>query len=187
MFERCTRPAREVVSSARQEAHGLRHHYVGTEHLLLGLLAQPTGVATEVLRAAGLEHSAVRAQVVCLVGAGTDGLGTDEAEALSAIGIDLQEVRARMEDSFGPGILDSAGAPSAVGRTPGTRWTRRAKKSLELALREARHLHHDSLGPEHILLGLIHEAHGVAGRVLAAHQPLPTLRQRLLDELDQAA
>lgn len=100
--------------------------------------------------------------------------GEEDAEALRAIGIDLDEVRRRAEETFGPGALEwivptrhrgrtKACAP-LVGRIP---FTPRAKKVLELALREAKHLRHGYIGTEHILLGLVREGEGLASGMLA--------------------
>lgn len=193
MIERLNPSAHEVLAGAQREAAGLSHYYIGTEHLLLGLLGQPTGPAVDVLRAADLLVDHVRSEVVRLVGAGCGGLGPDEADALSAIGIDLDEVRSRLENSFGEGVLDIPHATAASGsrrRTSfriGLRFTRRAKKCVELALRETRRLGHDQIAPEHILLGIIEEAGGIAAQILAGKQPLGKLRNRLLAELDKAA
>lgn len=184
MFERFTQRAREVVMAARDEATGLRHHYVGTEHLLLGLLTGSPGPAARVLAAAGFEPEGVRAEIIRLVGAGSDTLGPSEAEALEAIGIDLDVVRSKLENSFGEGVLDQSHGGRPGARLP---FTPRAKKSLGLGLREAKHLGHNYLGTEHILLGLIREADGIAGQILATKTPLGDLRQRLLAELDTAA
>lgn len=184
MFERFTRRAREVVVSARDEATGLRHQYVGTEHLLLGLITSSPGPAARVLAAAGLQPEYVRSEVVRLVGGGSDVLGAGEAEALQAIGIDLDAVRSKVEDSFGQGVLDQPNGGRPGARLP---FTPRAKKSLALALREAKRLGHNYLGTEHILLGLLREADGIAGQILAAKEPLGVLRERVLAEIDRAA
>jgi ATP-dependent Clp protease ATP-binding subunit ClpA len=193
VFERFSPPARETVVAARSEARRLRHQYVGTEHLLLGLLEAaspddpPTGspsVAATVLAASGLDAAYVRAQIIRLVGSGADGLGDDEASALYSIGIDLAAVRSRLEESFGEGVLDQPGPEPAESRTP---FTARAKKALGLSVREARHLGSGSLEPEHILLGLIREGAGVAAMILATKAPLATFRDRVLAELGKAA
>jgi ATP-dependent Clp protease ATP-binding subunit ClpA len=174
--------------AARDEATWLAHDYVGTEHLLLALLASSSaGPAAHVLTEGGLTPQLVRTEVVRLTGSSST-LGAGEAEALQAIGIDLDAVRSKLEDSFGEGVLDvpvdDPGRPPFRG---GIRFTRRAKKVLELALREAKALRHNYIGTEHILLGLIRERDGIAGQILAAQQPLQTWRQRLLAELDKAA
>jgi ATP-dependent Clp protease ATP-binding subunit ClpC len=112
------------VVLAQEEARGLDHGFIGTEHLLLGLLRQDDGVA---------------------------------ARALAMLGVDASEARRQVEDVVGRG----AGAPSA--QIP---FTPRAKKVLELALREALQLKHDYIGTEHILLGILREGQGVAAQVL---------------------
>jgi ATP-dependent Clp protease ATP-binding subunit ClpA len=187
VFERFTADARRVVMAARDEASLLGHDYVGTEHLLLAMLAWSTGPAARVLTDGGLNPELVRTEVIRLAGSSST-LGAGEAEALQAIGIDLDAVRSKLEHSFGEGVLDipvdDPGRPPFRG---GIRFTRRAKKVLELALREARALRHNYIGDEHILLGLIRERDGMAGEILAATQPLQTWRQRLVAELDKAA
>ena len=124
MFERFTDRARRVVVLAQEEARELGHSYIGTEHLLLGLIRERDGVA---------------------------------ARALEALGIRLDAVRHEIREIIGKG----SGMPS--GHIP---FTPRAKKVLELSLREAQQLGHSYIGTEHILLGLIREAEGVAAQVL---------------------
>ncbi len=124
MFERFTDRARRVVVLAQEEARMLNHNYIGTEHILLGLIHEGEGVA---------------------------------AKALESLGISLDAVRAQVEEIIGQGQQ----APS--GHIP---FTPRAKKVLELSLREALQLGHNYIGTEHILLGLIREGEGVAAQVL---------------------
>ncbi len=124
MFERFTDRARRVVVLAQEEARMLSHNYIGTEHILLGLIHEGEGVA---------------------------------AKALESLGISLEAVRAQVEEIIGQGQQ----APS--GHIP---FTPRAKKVLELSLREALQLGHNYIGTEHILLGLIREGEGVAAQVL---------------------
>jgi ATP-dependent Clp protease ATP-binding subunit ClpC len=124
MFERFTERARQVVVLAQEEARALKHNYIGTEHLLLGLLREEEGIAAQVLTSLEVNLDEVRMQVAQIVGMG------DEA---------------------------------AAGQIP---FTPRAKKVLELALREALSLGHNYIGTEHILLGLIKENEGVAARIL---------------------
>src|SRR5213596_2980396 len=124
MFERFTDRARRVVVLAQEEARMLNHNYIGTEHILLGLIHEGEGVA---------------------------------AKALESLGIALEGVRAQVEEIIGQGQQ----APS--GHIP---FTPRAKKVLELSLREALQLGHNYIGTEHILLGLIREGEGVAAQVL---------------------
>ena len=124
MFERFTERARQVVVLAQEEARTLKHNYIGTEHILLGLLREEEGLAARVLESLEITVERVRAQVVRIVGSG-------------------EEVTS--------------------GQIP---FTPRAKKVLELALREALSLGHNYIGTEHILLGLVRENEGVAARIL---------------------
>jgi ATP-dependent Clp protease ATP-binding subunit ClpC len=124
LFERFTDRARRVVVLAQEEARLLNHNYIGTEHILLGLIHEGEGVA---------------------------------ARALESLGIDLESVRSQVVEIIGQGSQ----APS--GHIP---FTPRAKKVLELSLREALQLGHNYIGTEHILLGLIREGEGVAAQVL---------------------
>jgi len=161
MFERFTGEARQVVVLAQDEARRLCHHYIGTEHLLLGLLAEGRGPAAQLLNERGLRAGDLRRRILLIVG----GEGLDP-EALATLGIDLDEVRRATEAAFGPGALDS----NSTGRKPPTGhipFTPRAKKVLELSLREAERLQQGSIGTGHILLGLIREGKGVAAKVLA--------------------
>lgn len=132
MFERFSEEARQVVVFAQEEARDLRHSYIGTEHILLGLLRE------EEQRPDG-EHP------------------------LRTFGITLVEARGHVARLVGPGEEASGGEASAGHQMP---FTPRAKKALELALREALSLKQIWIGPEHILLGLVRETEGVAARVL---------------------
>src|SRR5213595_2904602 len=124
MFERFTDRARRVVVLAQEEARMLNHNYIGTEHILLGLIHEGKGVAAKSLESLGISLEAVRSQVEELIGRGTSG---------------------------------------PTGHIP---FTPRAKKVLELSLREALQLGHNYIGTEHILLGVIREGEGVAAQVL---------------------
>ena len=124
MFERFTDRARRVVVLAQDEARMLNHNYIGTEHILLGLIHEGEGVA---------------------------------AKALESLGISLEAVREQVEEIIGHG------QQAPTGHIP---FTPRAKKVLELSLREALQINHTYIGTEHILLGLIREGEGVAAQVL---------------------
>jgi hypothetical protein len=157
VFERFTDGAREAVVLAQDEARLLRHNYIGTEHLLLGILREGSGVAARVLQRLKVSLDDARSDVIRVIGEGTGGGGAEDAAALRAIGIDVEEVRRRVEEAFGPGALDRrprrrswkrtrcdqelghihASEPAHIPFTP------RAKKVLELSLREARALGHD--------------------------------------------
>jgi ATP-dependent Clp protease ATP-binding subunit ClpA len=180
MFERFTETARAVVVQAQFEARELQHEFVGTEHLLLALLEDPAGSIAAALRDSGVDQARVRDEIVRRVGpppAGTDPLpDTDgeDAAALRAIGIDLNAVRRAIEENFGPDALRLPGTahPKRRGflrRLPGGHvpFTARAKKVLELSLREAIRLRHNFIAPEHIMLGILREGHGLAALIVA--------------------
>ncbi len=173
MFERFTSEAREVVVGAQQEARDLRHRHVGTEHLLLGLLAQQATTSATVLGRHGLTRSGVASDVVRAIG----GEQLD-AEALTSVGIDLEAVRSSVEAAFGPGALDGPGTRRArSGHIP---FTTRAKKVLELSLREAIAGKSRTITDAHVLLGLIREGEGLATRVLHDRGvDLPALRDEV--------
>ena len=187
MFERFTQLARQTVVEAQVAARRLNHGWIGTEHLLLGLLADDGGIAARVLTDLGITSEAVEREILSIVGAGPH----DDAQALAAIGIDLDEVRRRVEASFGPGALQWPPAVCGRGRKgrvgPHVPFTPRAKKVLELSLREAVRLKHNYIGTEHILLGLLREGEGLACEVLfKLGAGMETTRARVLDELRRA-
>ena len=140
MFERFTNRARHVVVLAQEEARRLQHNYIGTEHILLGLLGEPGEPAARALDSFGISRESVREEVI------------------SRIGI---------------------GKRSPEGHIP---FTPRAKKTLELGLREALALHHGYIGTEHILLGIIREGDGVAAQIITTQAgDLGAVRQAVLD------
>jgi ATP-dependent Clp protease ATP-binding subunit ClpC len=142
LFERFTDRARRVVVLAQEEARLLNHNYIGTEHILLGLIHEGEGVA---------------------------------AKALEQLGISLEAVRSQVEEIIGQG------GSSPSGHIP---FTPRAKKVLELSLREALQLGHNYIGTEHILLGLIREGEGVAAQVLVKlGADLSRVRQQVIQLL----
>lgn len=199
MFERFTEGARQSLVRARDEARRLGHGYVGTEHLLLGLLAEGGGVAAAVLEEVGVDLEWSRAAVLRIIGHGHEGPAPpDDASALRALGIDLDAVRSRVEETFGTGALDRplprprrrrlrrrrrCRAP-AVGAVP---FTPRAKRVLELALRRSLKLGHTFIGTEHELLALLDEGEGVAAAILAERVNLDELRRRVLARLGMVA
>ncbi len=158
MFERFTDSARAAVALAQEEARALGHAHIGAEHLLLALARDGQSTAGAALGARGLSAAGLRAQ---LAAAG----GELDAQALAMIGIDLDQVRRATEAAFGPGALDRAarGRAARLGHRP---FTKRAKKVLELALREALRLGHRHIGSGHLLLGLVREGDGMATRLL---------------------
>lgn len=181
MFERFTGDAREVVITAQAEARKLGHDFIGTEHVLLGLLAHEESTIAAALRDSGVDAEFVRGEVIRRVGPRPPDQSFAEAEAedaaaLKAIGIDLDAVRRAIEENFGEGSLRlprEAPAPkrrglfarsyASGGHIP---FTNRNKKVLELSVREAWHLDQKFLAPEHIMLGLIREGKGLAMLIL---------------------
>ena len=142
MFERFTDRARRVIVLAQQEARDLNHNYIGTEHILLGLIQEGEGVA---------------------------------AKALESMGINLEDVRREVIDIIG------RGSQPHTGHVP---FTPRAKKVLELALREGLQMGHKYIGTEFLLLGLIREGEGVAAQVLIKlGADLPRVRQQVIQLL----
>lgn len=203
MFERFTAGAREVVVLAQDEARGLHCNYLGTEHLLLGLLREQAGVGRQALDRLGVELDDARSDVVRIIGEEHDPREGD-AEVLRSIGIDLDEVRRRVEETFGPGALERVRAirpgrrakpcaaisgPAPFGRGPASGHiplTPRAKKVLQLARREALALHHGFIDTEHILLGVVREGEGAAAEILAArHAPGRRVRSAVIEELSR--
>ena len=180
MFERFTGTARAAVVGAQAEARDMGHDYIGTEHLLVALLADERSAVARLLHADGVDAAFVRAEVRRRVGRGQPDLSfadadSEDAAALKAIGIDLTAVRAAIEEAFGANALQlPRPAPkkrgifarfyAAGGRVP---FTRRAKKVLELSLREALRLKHNFIAPEHIMLGLLREGEGLAAAILS--------------------
>jgi len=167
VFERFTTQARSVVSLAQDEARELGHPHVGTHHLLLGILDEPDTAGGRALAALGIDRNEVRDEVR-RVERDRAAFSEEDADALRSVGIDLDEVRRTVEQSFGPGALErstSGGCHLGAGHVP---FTAGAKKALELALREAIHLGHRSIGTEHLLLGLVRDEGRSAARILAA-------------------
>jgi ATP-dependent Clp protease ATP-binding subunit ClpA len=172
MFERFTSSAREVGEQARDEAAALGHDYIGTEHLLLAAAARGWLPAS-----LGLSHEALQ-------GAVKDASQDLDANALASIGIDLEAVRRSVEESFGPGAL--SGRRGRRRRNPP--FCAKAKKALELALREALAMGDRHIGPEHILLGLARDADTGAARALARCGTSPAaLRAAVLAARREAA
>jgi ATP-dependent Clp protease ATP-binding subunit ClpC len=142
VFERFTDRARRVLVLAQEEARLLNHSFIGTEHILLGLIHEGEGLA---------------------------------AKALESLGISLEAVREKVEETIGPAGTAPTGSPP---------FTPRAKKVLELSLREALQLGHNYIGTEHMLLGLVREGEGVAAQVLQSlGADLPRVRQQVIQLL----
>ncbi len=159
MFERFTRDARAAVLDAQEEARELGHSEVGTEHFLLALANPDTSRGTAVLlNQAGATYAQIRDALVHLVGSPAKLVSDQDAEALSSIGIDLDAVVARIEESFGPGALTPK--PGRV------RFSKPAKVALQLALREAVRLKTGAIASETLLLGLLRAKGTTAARIL---------------------
>jgi ATP-dependent Clp protease ATP-binding subunit ClpA len=164
MFERFTRAARAVVVGAAEVARAHGHDQIGTEHLLLGLLDDRDGRAARILEPWGVDRDVACAEVERIVGRGEPGL---DADALATLGIDLDAVRERVERTFGTGALSgSRRCRRGLWRGAAIPFTRRAKKALELSLREAIAMGDDFIGSEHLVLGLTREGDGVGAEIL---------------------
>ncbi len=225
MFERFTDDAREVVVQAQKQARRLGHRYIGCEHLLLAAasMGQP---ASGALREHGVTPEAVEAEIVRFIGLGqaTSLFSDPDRAALASIGIDLDVVRARVEEAFGPGAFMRA-IPDACRRNrpvwrknpmarllhrrrrcpsdraaarqypaPGAYWTGqipftpRAKKCLERSLREAKALHDNFIGVQHLTLALVAMNDGMVPPILSAlGASQATLRAAILDRYRQAS
>jgi ATP-dependent Clp protease ATP-binding subunit ClpA len=162
MFERFTDDARQAVVLAQEEAVALRHGWIGTEHVLLGVLCSGGGGA-RLLADFGVDAAGVRDDVVRIVGRGEDDIDPD---ALATLGIDLEAIRERVERAFGPGALSRRGRCRRGGVSMRMPFCRRAKKAIELTLREAISLGERDLRTEHLVLGLLREGDGVAAQLL---------------------
>jgi ATP-dependent Clp protease ATP-binding subunit ClpA len=161
MFERFTDAARSVVTVAVGEAQALDHDTVAPHHLLLGLLAEDSGTGFRILHDAHLDADRVRVAIARRTpGAGT--LTAEDAEALKTLGIDLDAVLKHLTESFGPDAV-----PHSRPRPARSRFSPGAKKTLQLALREAVRLTSHNIGSEHVLLGLLRAADGEVTAVLA--------------------
>ncbi|GIH69575.1 Clp protease N-terminal domain-containing protein [Sphaerimonospora thailandensis] len=166
MFERFTEDARQVVKRAQEEARGLRHTHIGTEHLLLGLLRQPESLSAQLLNDHGLDHERALNSITRLLGSPAEDL---DADALEMIGIDLSAVREKVEAAFGPGSLDRPPSLNHRGTLRSGRHipiTSRAKKTLELSLREALAMKSKEIRDGHILLGILRDGEGLGVRVM---------------------
>ncbi|GLX98935.1 Clp protease N-terminal domain-containing protein [Herbidospora sp. NBRC 101105] len=190
MFERFTDDARRVVTAAQVEARRLNHPRIGTEHLLLGMLQDPESLAARVLT--GLDHGGAEARLRDILNqpAGRRGHELD-AELLSTIGIDLDAIREKVEEAFGPGALDREPVRDHRGHLRSGRhipFGPRAKKTLELSLREAIALKHKAITDGHVLLGLIREGEGLAMQIITEAGISPTrVREALVQELSSPA
>jgi hypothetical protein len=232
MFERFTDTARHVVVQAQADARRLGHHYIGCEHLLMAAAAAGEP-ASAVLRDQGVTPDRVEAVIMRATGPGqtADPLGGLDRQALAFIGIDVDVVRARIEEAFGPDALTRAlpaacrsrrpawgkgplaeltrrrrrrrarrnaplpagpprQRPASAGPAPGGHipFTPRAKKSLELSLREAKALHDNYIGVQHLTLALLAMKDGTVPAILSAlGAPAAPLRADILARYRKAS
>lgn len=190
MFERFGRDARAAVISAQEQARSMNSPVIDVEHVLLGVLAGADRPLATLLDECGLRIDAAQADLAAQRSAGP--LGEEDAEALRSIGIDLDAVRASLAETFGADALDRTAAAEPRGflarlRGNQIRFTSGAKKTLELALREAIARKDDRIGSEHLLLGILRAPSDVARGLIEAHIPIGDLRAKVLDLLDRAA
>ncbi|MEU8346016.1 Clp amino terminal domain-containing protein, pathogenicity island component [Actinomadura meyerae] len=180
MFERFTASAREAVTGAQAAARELRDRHIGTEHVLLSMVAGDDAAA-RTLRAHGLTADDLRARIARVNRTGGDVL---DSEALRSIGIDLDAVRDATEQSFGEGALDVPAGKLHRYRGGHIPFTPKAKKALELSLRHAIRLKQKRIASGHILLGILHDDDFLSARLAAeAGVDVPALRadiERLL-------
>lgn len=179
MFERFTALAKRAVVASQDAALAMGHDFIGTEHVMLGL-AGTAGTASEVLREHGVELQRMRNETErILQAAGVPATGGRAArDALSTLGIDVSEVQRRADETFGPGAFCF----------PRPAYTPRAKKALELTLREATALGHQQFDTEHMLLGVLAEGEGVGIQVLnALDVDVSAVRQSILDRVTRQA
>ena len=182
MFARFTPQAREAMVLAQEESARLRHPWLGTEHLLLGLLRQPGTAASNVLAGLGVTAASVERELIRCLGEprGEQILGEEDERALRTLGIDLQEVRARVEETFGPGALERA-RPGSCG------WPMmpRLKEGLERAAREAGR---GLIETEHLLLGVLQVRGALAVELLRGLAVTPdAVRAGVRDHRAQAS
>jgi ATP-dependent Clp protease ATP-binding subunit ClpA len=203
MFERFTHGARETVASAVFQAKELGQPAIGTEHMLLALLADPQSPVALALRDTGVDERSVRAEIIRRTATGEPPTATsfleadaEDTAALKSIGIDLDEVRRAIEANF-----DADDRQPPVGPEPQPtrrrrlfadagrpRFSPRAKKSLELALREAVQLKNNFIAREHLMLGILREGQGPAVQILTgAGVDLDRLRADLTRSLGEKA
>lgn len=170
MFEKFTVYAKRAVMVSEEETMTLGLEHIGTEHMLLGLIGVPQGLAGQILSEHGVTLARAREQL--RHGTGDSSKAT---EALASIGIDIDEVRRRMDDTFGPGRF----------RYPRPVFAPDARKMLEQTVQEATALGQlDSIGTEHMLLGVLHDEDNAGVQLLVALGLAPaTLRAEVLSRI----
>ncbi|WP_280481438.1 Clp protease N-terminal domain-containing protein [Nocardia cyriacigeorgica] len=192
MFERFSKHARLAVVVAQEEARQLRAPEIRVEHLLLGVLSQAEPAMKDALAAAGLTHEQA---IAALAEDGKNApLGDRDAEALRSIGIDLDAVRDSLEATFGEDALARAEPPQPRGRFGRggmnfghIRFSRDAKKTLELSLREALARKDKSIESGHILLAILRAPDATTAALIGGQEQADALRTRMHALLDRAA
>lgn len=192
MFEKFADSARSAVVAAQTEAKRLDAPRIHPSHLLLGTVVSAEEPLRTLLADAGLTIDGLRSD--CAAQASGDALGADDAAALDAIGIDLDAVKSRLEETFGEGVLDpdpagpeGTGRKNLWGRSGHIPFDKGAKKALELSLREAVARHDRVIRAEHLLLGLLRGDDPPTAALVTPHIGRDELRQRVTDLLDAAA
>ena len=188
MFERFSRNARVAVVLAQEEARELNVDEIRPEHLLVGVLQSAGRDLSGVLGGYGLTAEVIRARLVAADACGDESFD-DDAEALRSIGIDLRTVRDSVDRDFGAGTFDNALRKSGRrrrrrGHIP---FTRSAKKVLELALREALAHKDNTIGCEHLMLGILRGSDKFTLGLITEHVYAPQLRGAIIELLDKAA
>jgi ATP-dependent Clp protease ATP-binding subunit ClpA len=162
VFERFTAQARSVVVRAQEDARELGQPSIGTPTILLGVAEARGTLGARVLTNLDVGEDDIRADIRHASERRDPAFSDEDEVALRSVGIDLDEVRRSVEETFGPGALDRGrGSPGHIPFTPG------AKKALQLSLREAISLGHKAIGTEHLLLGLVRDERSSAAKILA--------------------
>ena len=204
MFERFTKEARNVVVRAQEEARSLRHGWIGTEHLLLAALRAPGDPGVATLARLGVTADSCRSAVSGVVSARNGSLGPEDAEALRTLGIDLDQVARKAREAFGPGALEEPlNDPEAEGRSRNgplgslgglgplkghIPFSARAKKAMEVTLREAVARNDRRIGVEHLMLALLSADDRITRAVFERLGIVPgDVRELVLADLRQAA
>jgi ATP-dependent Clp protease ATP-binding subunit ClpC len=177
VYDRFTALAKRAIVGARDAADSLGHDFIGTEHLLLGL-AQTAGVASEALRAHGIELGRLREETARQIAA--EGVasthGQAAKDALSILGIDVAEIRRRADETFGPNAF----------KYPRAAFSLSAKKAVQTSLQEARELGHERIDTEHLLLAVLTRDDGAVRVLGTLGVGTEALRRSVLDRTASA-
>ncbi len=194
MFERFSKTARRAVVVAQEEARELRSPQIDVEHVLLGVLSSPDAPLRKILTDNGITAEQIRDRLTTEIS--SEPLGADDAAALESIGIDLEAVRDSVQATFGEDVFDEP-APAAKGRGKfrlggivnfgHIPFSKDAKKTLELSLREAISRGDDSIRTGHILLGILRAANPTTKELLGGSEGMDRLREATHEILDRAA